>query len=91
MRTKRCCKLAIRARVPTPQAITQWITAASLSVARWTRGLAHDVRLDFIRPGKPVENAFIELNGRLRDESLCLEQLGDTWEQASFERVVSEN
>lgn len=32
---------------------------------------AHDVRLDFIRPGKPVENAFIEsFNGRLRDECL---------------------
>jgi putative transposase len=29
------------------------------------------VRLDFIRPGKPVENAFIEsFNGRLRDECL---------------------
>ncbi len=29
---------------------------------------AHDVRLDFIRPGKPVENAFIEsFNGKLRD------------------------
>jgi putative transposase len=29
------------------------------------------VQLDFIRPGKPVENAFIELfNGRLRDECL---------------------
>lgn len=31
------------------------------------------VKLDFIRPGKPVENAFIEsFNGRLRDE--CLNQ-----------------
>jgi putative transposase len=31
----------------------------------------HDVRLEFIRPGKPVDNAFIEsLNGRLRDECL---------------------
>jgi putative transposase len=29
------------------------------------------VRLDFIRPGKPVENAYIEsFNGRLRDECL---------------------
>jgi putative transposase len=32
------------------------------------------VRLDFIRPGKPVENAFIEsFNGRLRDECLNTE------------------
>ncbi len=31
----------------------------------------HGVRLDFIRPGRPVENAFIEsFNGRLRDECL---------------------
>ena len=31
----------------------------------------HDVRLDFIRPGKPVENAYIEsFNGRFRDECL---------------------
>jgi putative transposase len=29
------------------------------------------IRLDFIRPGKPVENAYIEsFNGRLRDECL---------------------
>ena len=29
------------------------------------------VRLDFIRPGKPVENAYVEsFNGRLRDEFL---------------------
>ena len=32
------------------------------------------VHLDFIRPGKPVENSYIELfNGRLRDECLNLE------------------
>ena len=31
--------------------------------------------LDFIRPGKPVENAFIEsCNGRLRDECLNVHQ-----------------
>ena len=32
------------------------------------------VRIDYIRPGKPVENGFIEsFNGRLRDECLNLE------------------
>jgi putative transposase len=31
------------------------------------------IKLDFIRPGKPVENAYIEnFNGKLRDE--CLNQ-----------------
>lgn len=31
----------------------------------------NDVKLDFIRPGKPVENCYIEsFNGRLRDECL---------------------
>ena len=33
------------------------------------------VQLDFIRPGKPVENAFIEsFNGRLRDKCLNVHQ-----------------
>ena len=33
------------------------------------------VQLDFIRPGKPVENAFLEsFNGRLRDECLNVHQ-----------------
>ena len=33
------------------------------------------VQLDFIRPGKPVANAFIEsFNGRLRDECLNVHQ-----------------
>jgi putative transposase len=32
------------------------------------------VKLNFIRPGKPVENGFIEsFNGRLRDECLNME------------------
>ena len=34
----------------------------------------HGVKLDFIRPGKPVKNGFIEsFNGRLRDEWLNVE------------------
>ena len=36
---------------------------------RWAH--LNGIRLDFIRPGKPVENGFIEsFNGRLRDELL---------------------
>ncbi|MES4784509.1 MAG: IS3 family transposase, partial [Nitrospiraceae bacterium] len=32
---------------------------------------AHEVKLDFIRPGKPVEHAVLEsFNGRFRDECL---------------------
>lgn len=45
------------------------------------------VPLDFIRPGKPVENAFIEsFNGRLRDECLNVHQFASLAEaQASIE------
>src|SRR5204863_2420613 len=36
--------------------------------------IQHGVQLCFIRPGRPVENAFIEsFNGRLRDECLNVE------------------
>ena len=36
--------------------------------------MKHGVQLDFIRPGRPVENGFIEsFNGRLRDEFLNVE------------------
>jgi len=42
-----------------------------VSRAIYVRAYAHDVRLEFIRPGRPVENAFIEsCNGRLREECL---------------------
>jgi len=36
------------------------------------------VKLDFIRPGKPMENGYIEsFNGRLRDECLNAELFSD--------------
>ena len=39
------------------------------------------VQLDFIRPGKPVQNAFIEsFNGRLRDECLNVHQFASLGE-----------
>lgn len=41
----------------------------SRALGEWA--LDNDVKLAFIRPGKPVENSFIEsLNGRFRDECL---------------------
>jgi len=46
--------------------------AASSSHATWTYGPnARRVTLDFSRPGKPTDNAFVKsFNGRLRDECL---------------------
>jgi putative transposase len=42
---------------------------ASKALDAWA--YAHGVKLDFIRPGKPMENAVIEsFNGRFRDECL---------------------
>jgi putative transposase len=56
---------------PAPEAITVDNGGEFVSRAMDAWAYAHDVRLDFIRPGKPVENAFIEsFNGRLRDECL---------------------
>ena len=41
----------------------------SLAMISWARD--HGVRLHFIEPGKPIQNAFIEsFNGRLRAECL---------------------
>ena len=62
---------AVAAHRPLPKAITvdhgTEFTSNALDEWAYRRG----VTLDFIRPGKPVENAFIEsFNGRLRDECL---------------------
>jgi putative transposase len=45
---------------------------ASKAMDHWA--YSHGVHLDFIRPGRPVENGYIEsFNGRLRDECLNVE------------------
>ena len=48
------------------------------------------VQLDFIRPGKPVENAFIEsFNGRLRDECLNVHQFTSIADAKDEDRSVA--
>ena len=59
---------------PLPQSITvdngSEFSSRALDAWAYSRG----VKLDFIRPGKPVENGYIEsFNGRLRDECLNTE------------------
>jgi putative transposase len=64
---------AIAARGQRPDVIT--IDNGTEFTSRHFDAWAHErgVRLDFIRPGKPVENGFVEsFNGRFRDE--CLSQ-----------------
>ena len=69
---------AVSAERPLPRAITvdhgTEFTSKALDEWAYRRGVA----LDFIRPGKPVENAFIEsFNGRLRDECLNVHSFVD--------------
>ena len=58
-------------RVLSPRSITvdHGTEFQSRALEEWA--YRRGIQLDFIRPGKPVENAFIEsFNGRLRDECL---------------------
>jgi putative transposase len=58
-----------------PQSITVDHGTEFMSRALEDWAYRRGVQLDFIRPGKPVENAFIEsFNGRLRDECLNVHQ-----------------
>ena len=57
-----------------PRSITVDNSSEFFSKAMDTWAYRNGVRLDFIRPGKPIENAYIEsFNGRLRDECLNAE------------------
>ncbi len=57
-----------------PQAITVDNDFEFASRALEVKAYQQRIQLDFIRPGKPVENSFIEsFNGRLRDECLNVE------------------
>lgn len=56
---------------PLPKAITVDNAAEFTPKALDEWAYRHGVQLDFIRPGKPIENGMIEsFNGRLRDECL---------------------
>ena len=57
-----------------PQSITVDNGTEFVSKAMDVWAYQHGVQLDFIRPGRPVENSYIEsFNGRLRDECLNVE------------------
>jgi putative transposase len=63
---------------PAPRSITvdHGTEFMSRALEDWARG----VQLDFIRPGKPVENAFIEsFNGRLRDDPTRISKQHHRW------------
>ncbi|GAC1507520.1 MAG: hypothetical protein NVS1B11_09000 [Terriglobales bacterium] len=57
-----------------PESITVDNGSEFCSRALESWAMSHEVQLCFIRPGRPVENGFIEsFNGRLRDEWLNVE------------------
>ena len=61
----------VRSERPLPESITVDNGGEFAGRALDTWAYLHHVKLDFIRPGKPVENGFIEsFNGKLRDECL---------------------
>ena len=65
------CLDRLKASRGLPRAITVDNGSEFFSRAMDSWAYRNQVKLDFIRPGKPVENAFIEsFNGRLRDECL---------------------
>ena len=62
-------RAAKRQGYPTLITVDNGSEFASKALDAWA--YAHSVKLDFIRPGKPIENAVIEsVNGRFRDECL---------------------
>lgn len=61
----------LRAKGLCPEVITVDNGSEFISKKMDAWAYKNKVKLDFIRPGKPIENAFIEsFNGRLRDECL---------------------
>ena len=75
-------------RTPGPRSITVDHGTEFPLRALEDRAYRRGVRLDFIRPGKPVENAFIEsFNGRLRDECLNVHQFASLAEAQAIIEV----
>lgn len=66
----KCLRRVIKER-KAPSSITVDNGSEFYSQAMDSWAYQNEVKLDFIRPGKPVENHYIEsFNGRLRDECL---------------------
>jgi transposase InsO family protein len=66
-----CCATE-RGSLPVSITVDNGSEFCSRTLEAWA--MANEVRLCFIRPGRPVENGFIEsFNGRLRDECLNVE------------------
>ena len=62
-------QLAVKRGLPELITVDNGPEFAGMALDAWA--YAHGVRLHFIEPGKPVQNAYIEsFNGRLRDECL---------------------
>jgi putative transposase len=68
----------IMARQGAPESITSDNGSEFVGKAMEAWSYQNGVKLDFIRPGRPVENGFVEsFNGRLRDECLNVEVFFD--------------
>ena len=74
MKVAQALERAQQERNSLPESITVDNGSEFCSRALEVWAMANEVRLCFIRPGRPVENGFIEsFNGRLRDECLNVE------------------
>jgi Integrase core domain len=74
MKVARALELAKQERGGLPKSITVDNGSEFCSRALESWAMSQGVQLCFIRPGRPVENGFIEsFNGRLRDECLNVE------------------
>jgi len=74
MKVVQALERAQQERGSLPKSITVDNGSEFCSRALEAWAMSHEVQLCFIRPGRPVENGFIEsFNGRLRDECLNVE------------------
>lgn len=74
MKVVQALERAQQERGSLPKSITVDNGSEFCSRAMEAWAMSHEVQLCFIRPGRPVENGFIEsFNGRLRDECLNVE------------------
>jgi putative transposase len=73
------CAITERGQAPRSITLDNGSEFTGRALEAWA--IQHGVQLCFIRPGRPVENGFIEsFNGRLRDECLNVEWFGTLYQ-----------